>query len=381
MSWKAQYYAGTKLGGRVLAERVEASIDISKADDLPQEVKGIAASKFSARWTKSINGPGTFRFNLTSDDGMTAKVDGRSFHSINRYTNQKYEQTIKLTAGPHEVIVEFFNSGGPFYAIVSYEKIGGQDAQDIQQARQAVNAAGPVTRGGLQPARIYEVDDEGEPVNGSRYGIMYCSFNPKSYKIKKTSSFIGKGLDDDKNYAKQGEKTTSKPRELTLKEIWFDSSEPEIGQPYEDVSKEVEKLIEFAETTAAKYEANFQQADTAKAPPPKIAFMWGRFRFLGVITSVKVKYTLFSANGIPLRAKVGLKLKEFRHRRVYPAQNPTSGSDKLERLWQVQQGERLDLIAAEVYDDATRWRMLAQHNEINDPLTIRPGQWLKIPAM
>ncbi|MEM8863562.1 MAG: LysM peptidoglycan-binding domain-containing protein, partial [Chloroflexota bacterium] len=59
----------------------------------------------------------------------------------------------------------------------------------------------------------------------------------------------------------------------------------------------------------------------------------------------------------------------------------TSGSDKIDRLWQVQQGERLDFIAAEVYDDATRWRMLARHNGINDPLTIRPGDWLKIPSV
>lgn len=380
MSWDAEYYAGTQLTGAVLAEQVEASIDISSTDDLPEAAKSHAGS-FSARWTKTINGPGTFQFTLSSDDGMTAKVDGNTFHNVSSYTGETYEQTVKLTAGPHTVVVEFFNSGGPFYAVVTYEKIAGQDAEDVEKAREAVNAAGPVTRGGLQPARIYEVDDDGEPVYGSRYGIMYCSFNPKSYKIKKSSSFIGKGLDDDKNFAKQGENTTSKPRELTLKEIWFDSSEPAPGQPFHDVSKDVDKLIEFAETTAAKYEANFQTADTAKAPPPKIAFMWGRFRFLGVITSVKVKYTHFSPSGIPLRAKVGVKLKEFRHRRVYPAQNPTSGSDKLDRLWQVQQGQRLDLIAAEVYDDATRWRMLAQHNGIDDPMGIKPGEWLKIPAI
>ncbi len=380
MSWNAQYYAGDKLGGKVVAEQVEASIDISKADDLPEGAKP-HAGKFSVRWTKTINGPGKFKFKFSADDGMRARANGRTFHNVWNYTKETYEREVKLNAGPNQIVIEFYNGGGPFYAVATYEKIAGQDKQDIAKARKQVNAAGPVTRGGLQPARIYEVDDDGEPIYGSRYGILYCSFNPKSYKIKKSSSFIGKGLDDDKNFAKQGEKTTSKPRELTLKEIWFDSSEPAPGQPFQDVSKDVEKLIEFAETTAAKYEANFQTADTAKAPPPKIAFMWGRFRFLGVITSVKVKYTHFSSNGIPLRAKVGLKLKEFRHRRVYPAQNPTSGSDKLDRMWQVQQGQRLDLIAAEVYDDATRWRMLAQHNGIDDPLTIRPGDWLKIPAL
>ncbi|MEM8863132.1 MAG: hypothetical protein AAGD96_32885 [Chloroflexota bacterium] len=380
MSWDAEYYAGASLTGAAIAEQVDASIAISGKDSLPEAVKAHEGS-FSVRWTKTINGPGTFKFTFHADDGMRAKANGSMFHNVWTFTNQEYEKEIKLNPGPNTIVIEYCNTGGAYYAKSSYEKIAGQDAEDIQKAREDVNAAGPVTRGGLQPARIYEVDDDGEPIYGSRYGIMYCSFNPKSYKIKKSSSFIGKGLDDDKNFAKQGEKTTSKPRELPLKEIWFDSSEPALGQPFHDVSKDVDKLIEIAETTAAKYEANFQMADTAKAPPPKIAFMWGRFRFLGVITSVKVKYTHFSPNGIPLRAKVGLKLKEFRHCRVYPAQNPTSGSDKIDRLWQVQQGERLDFIAAEVYDDATRWRMLAHHNGIDDPLTIRPGDWLKIPSV
>ena len=77
MSWNAKYYAGDSLGGAVLAERIEESINIIKVDDLPEPVRGIAHGKFSARWNKTINGPGTFKFSFHLDDGMRAKVNGR----------------------------------------------------------------------------------------------------------------------------------------------------------------------------------------------------------------------------------------------------------------------------------------------------------------
>jgi hypothetical protein len=39
----------------------------------------------------------------------------------------------------------------------------------------------------------------------------------------------------------------------------------------------------------------------------------------------------------------------------------------------------LDLIAAEVYDDAAKWRLVAEHNQIADPLALRPGMRLRVP--
>ncbi|MCA9972369.1 MAG: LysM peptidoglycan-binding domain-containing protein, partial [Anaerolineales bacterium] len=49
------------------------------------------------------------------------------------------------------------------------------------------------------------------------------------------------------------------------------------------------------------------------------------------------------------------------------------------RTWPVIRGDRLDLIASAVYGDATRWRQIADYNNLDDPLTLRPGQRLIIP--
>jgi LysM repeat protein len=50
--------------------------------------------------------------------------------------------------------------------------------------------------------------------------------------------------------------------------------------------------------------------------PPECDFIWGDFKFEGVVETVKVKYLMFSTGGAPVRAEVDVTLKE-RHRPAY----------------------------------------------------------------
>ncbi|MEM7330548.1 MAG: PA14 domain-containing protein [Chloroflexota bacterium] len=387
MNWKAEYFNGTDCDGDVVTERDETSIGITKKDNLPKQIlerggKKDQTEKFSARWTGQLNGPGKYKFTFECDDGMRAWMG--NLQILNKWKDHtgKHTVTIQIPSGPNTFKVEYYNNSGAFKANVSYERIGGQSKEETKKAWQNVNATGRLTRGGLKAARIYEADDDGQPVYGSQYAIIYCMFNPASYKIKKSNAVTVKGLDENKNYAIQENKDKLKPSQLTLNELWFDTSETigSDGHP-EDVSKYIDELVEFAESTTAKYSQNFRDAADAKSPPPKVAFQWGTFRFLGVIESVKAKFTLFSPHGIPVRAKVTLKLKEFRHRKAYPKQNPSSGGGPIERIWRIKVGDRLDTIAAAVYGDATQWRILAQHNKLPNPMSLQPGQTLQVPPL
>ncbi len=398
MNWEATYYNGTGLSGNALVTRTEAGINLSSEDDLPDEVKDRAPTwiaawmrphtgveYFSARWTTSINGPGKFRFSCTTDDGMRIYVDGsRVVDSWKDQGATEYSAEKQLSAGPHEVKVEYYQNSGGLRAYVNVERVGGQSEEEVRLAWQQAlrSGADTKTRSGLEAARIYEADDDGNPILGSSYGIIYCMFNPVSYKIKKSSKLTIKGLDDSKNYNVSFEMDKIEPSQLTIKELWFDTSEMRDanGQP-RDVSEFTDRLMEYAETTAGRY-VDFATATTASAPPPKIAFQWGAFRFLGVIESLSVKFVLFSPQGVPIRAKVSnLKLTEFRHRRAYPNQNPTSGEGPTDRVWRVMEGERLDVIAARIYGDATQWRLIARHNRLVNPMSLRPGQMLRIPPV
>lgn len=44
--------------------------------------------------------------------------------------------------------------------------------------------------------------------------------------------------------------------------------------------------------------------------PPLCLFVWGNFKFQGVVDSVSQKFTMFLSNGTPVRAEVTLKMKK-----------------------------------------------------------------------
>jgi nucleoid-associated protein YgaU len=45
----------------------------------------------------------------------------------------------------------------------------------------------------------------------------------------------------------------------------------------------------------------------------------------------------------------------------------------------VRQGENLPQIAYAEYKDATRWRLIAEHNKLFNPRHLRPGDLLELP--
>ncbi|MEN9614131.1 MAG: hypothetical protein RLZZ347_438 [Candidatus Parcubacteria bacterium] len=85
----------------------------------------IGGDQFLARWTKTTNfTEGWYEFSVTIDDGMRVYVDNTlimdnwSPHGGQTYTRQRY-----LSAGPHEIKVEYFEEGGGATAVFSYSSI------------------------------------------------------------------------------------------------------------------------------------------------------------------------------------------------------------------------------------------------------------------
>jgi nucleoid-associated protein YgaU len=117
--------------------------------------------------------------------------------------------------------------------------------------------------------------------------------------------------------------------------------------------------------------------------PPWVEFHWGKLHapFRAVVERLQIKYTYFSAGGVPLRAKVDLGLKQYDDEAVQPRQNPTSYTPAPHTVHRLLPGETLDRVAARHYGDPTRWRLLAQANGIDDPLNLEAGTALAVPQM
>jgi Contractile injection system tube protein/LysM domain len=114
--------------------------------------------------------------------------------------------------------------------------------------------------------------------------------------------------------------------------------------------------------------------------PPVVAFVWGPRRFTGVLDGLDITYQLFQQDGVPLRAKLGITLKEYRPAAVQVWQEPRSSAD-VEKSYLVRRGDTLPGIAALVYRDPARWRELALANGIRDPRSLRPGRRLTLPRL
>jgi hypothetical protein len=220
------------------------------------------------------------------------------------------------------------------------------------------------TRGDLVPAKIVEVDKNGKPVGG---GVsVTCMFNPFEYSVSMSNSY----MENPKQQSDTPQGEFFKAGAQTLKLILvFDTYEADT-----DVSAETNKLWKFMLTKTQE-----ESSQNEKIEPPQVAFEWGVFKFVSYITSMTQKFTLFKKDGTPVRASVDVTFTQYTDVDDYQKQNPTSGGGPIERVWQVVAGDRLDNIAAQVYDDAAKWRLIAIHNRITDPLAIRPGQQLRIP--
>ncbi len=222
------------------------------------------------------------------------------------------------------------------------------------------------TVGNLVPAEIFEVDSSGNRKGG---GVSVdCMFNPFEYTVTKNNTYEEKSRNNSNVPAVEFKK--GGPQSLKLSLV-FDTYEKD-----EDVSRTTNKLWKFMESSTRQ-----EGSQNTKVPPPEVAFEWGVFRFVSVITAMTQKFTLFKMDGTPVRAKVDITFTQHVDVNDYPGQNPTSGGGPIQRVRQVIAGDRLDTIAYEMYGDATKWRLIAEYNRINNPLAVHPGQRLTIPQL
>jgi nucleoid-associated protein YgaU len=224
----------------------------------------------------------------------------------------------------------------------------------------------PNTRSNLQAARIFEVDASGEAKSG---GVSVdCMFNPYEYSVTKTNSYKEERQNRSDVPSFEFEKAGPQTLKLTLV---FDTYESDA-----DVSLTTNGLWKLMESKTRR-----EGTRNKKVPPPEVAFEWGVFRFVAVITDMTQKFTLFKPDGTPVRAQVDVTFTQHKDVNDYPNQNPTSGGGDVERVWRVIAGDRIDTIAYEVYGDATRWRVIAEANHLAYPVKLRAGQQLLIPEV
>ena len=129
-------------------------------------------------------------------------------------------------------------------------------------------------------------------------------------------------------------------------------------------------------------DTSIMNASTQRSRPPLCLLQWGpNWFFKAALTSLNATYTLFREDGTPVRAKANVTLQEAEDDTDMPGTNPTSFAELGRKARVVRPHDSLALIASEEYGNPTLWRKIAEDNNIDDPLDLRPGQILSVPAL
>lgn len=227
------------------------------------------------------------------------------------------------------------------------------------------------SRAQLERARlvIYELQPSPDGTSakvGPEQASITFQFNPKELSIQKSARWERKPSAGAQK-AGPPQFTGADPCKMTL-EMFLDAT-----------STHDASVVATVETLLACCAPTEKSSGKEQPSPPLVALHWGTITsFAAFVTSVGAKYTLFSADGTPIRAICQVALEEMP---VAPwRQNPTSGGRSVRRAHQLVDGDTLASLAYAEYGDPAMWRPLAAFNGIDDPLRLRSGTRVLLPT-
>jgi hypothetical protein len=199
------------------------------------------------------------------------------------------------------------------------------------------------------------------PVEPEENRVVPLCFNPTEYQISKSNTFSEIPIPGLENpliqYVRGGSEV------LTL-EALVDTS-----HTLDDVRERYVNRLR-----------NLMSPNAKEHAPPIVSFVWDRGVFTGVVESLGVTYVLFAPDGVPLRARLSLSLKQYRPAAVQ-VKDPPRRSPTVEKSYLARRGDTLSSVSNAVYRDPALWREIARANGIVDPRRLEPGRVLTVPRL
>lgn len=205
-------------------------------------------------------------------------------------------------------------------------------------------------------------------------------FNPESYSLKYENAYDPKQALNSSG--KEVKYLLSKPSELSLKLIFDDTGVADYGyagfpgasfvgklKGQKDVYTQVKKFRELTTKMGGK-----------EHEPYFLIVHWSRLYFKCRLKSFDVKYTLFNRSGEPIRAELDAlfigDLDDYERIRLENKSSPDLTHSKI-----VKAGDKLPLMAQEIYGDSAYYIQLARANNLNNFRKLKTGTDIQLPPI
>lgn len=114
--------------------------------------------------------------------------------------------------------------------------------------------------------------------------------------------------------------------------------------------------------------------------PPYLKIIYNKFIFDGVLTDLKIQYTLFDSVGVPIRARVTVSLEEYKEPKKRVREEDKRSPD-LTHLRQIKEGDNLPLMTYKIYGDSKFYLQVARENGLNNFRKLQVGSEVIFPAI
>ncbi len=231
----------------------------------------------------------------------------------------------------------------------------------------------------MEKAKLIEMrfDDKGvaQELPAGQGQQVEVQFNPETLKVSfanqlqtPTSSNDNAAGSAQRQYVGAGTTKLS----LTL---WFDvSAATDEKHRVDDVRRLTQEVIYFMTPKEAL-------TDPKQFAPPGVRFLWGAFKFDGLVDSIEESLEFFSSEGRPLRANMALGLSQQQILKVaFDGAGRLPGLPSLpgtRPLTPAAAGSSLQGLAAAAGAGAD-WQSIARANGIENPRLLAPGQLIDL---
>lgn len=208
-------------------------------------------------------------------------------------------------------------------------------------------------------------------------------FNPESYCMNHEVSYkTDQGINTSGASAKY---SLTKPRELFLKLIFDDTGIVSHGSKLNNRiistslsdkhlrEKSVYPLVDFFLKQTVRIEGGEEE-------PKYLKIEWGDLNFDCRLESVKIHYRLFNRDGQPIRAELDTVFIEDKSN-IKQVVEENKKSPDLTHTRTIKGGDKLPLMAQEVYGDSADYIKLARANNLNNLRKLNPGKTINLPPI